>query len=927
MRNRFLSLIATLLGTALIFGCSGGSSSSTPDATTTTSSGTISDPYIYNAWFDEISATDGATLQSTTGVSDIKGNFTFPDALTAGSTITMRTTAGVMHATPLGALTTYEGPILTRRVSQELVDDVADGKEVIVTPLTTYAEQLQTAAEVAGEPISESEAVDQIVTMINNASDGDLVRVDNLFDDPMAAFETGGDNDPSLLQASMAVNIALEATVDDFDATFDAALVLVQTILPKNEDGSAPSEEQFVAANVIIEVVASSETPDVVAAAFETSEINAIIAVVEDLADGEVVVVDADGGVDTIDYQALFDTEFAAAKVSFLGNLEDGLDGINAELIAGANAFNQVKSTLELAKETGTTVTVTQNDEDTLNFFYAFSRVALLANPLTDSNPDNGLQRLSDILDALGAPADDETRTASFGLETCTDTIIYDGNGGTWTETDCTSTLFTDHANIPTTTPSGSDLQQFIYQRASAELQNAVVALGEVSANFDLELTNNGIDTDFDNGDVLYIKAAANAALFQTNLLQGLNLDADIKALAEIDSTDSDTMQDALNVTTDGVALKDSLLKTKDTAALTAAKVFAVLAVDGMKEAIAAMEAETDAQENDFINFFEVDAIEQAAMISDTIADLDKALELLTGATTFDDITMDLSGLFAGTVDLNSLLPTFTDNTPSLFSDATLGGMLSGALDINADEYGDGVPDIIQDGLVNFTDSMLRGKAYFFNSQQNGGLIEFAAEGQAFTIPTQALSGIWELAEDGSYFELTYTVDNVEMTDTMTFDSGWQDVGFLEFDFTWTTGDEVLDTWAVEVEQITEVAFTSEMLTNQTMHNQTYPMYFSFYKDLDGVDPYYGGKFSGNYDENGNEIWLDFNGIWGVSDDVLTLTPDESCTFCTGPSTFTITKGYVLPWGETYFVFNVIKEDGTVLTPVYSLHEMSAMGD
>lgn len=668
MFNRFLSHISTLLITALIFGCSGGGggSSSAPDVSSSPSSGTISDPYVYNAWFDEISATDGATLQSTTDVSDIKGNFTFPDTLTVGSTITMRTAAGVMHATPAGALTTYEGPILTRRVSQELVDAVTGGDEVIITPLTTYANQLQTAAEDAGEPISESEAIDQIVALINAASDGDLVTAANLFNDPMAAFETGGNNDPSLLQASMVVNIALEATDDDFDATFDAALVLVQTILPKNEDGSAPSEDQFIAANVIVGVVASSETPGGVLEAFEGSKVAAIIAAVENLENGETVIVGADGGVDTINYQSLFDAELSAAKNSLETILAGDLDGINTELIACANAFKKAKSTLELAQEANVTITVAANDEDTLNFFYAFSRVTLLANPLTDGNTENGLQRLSDVLDALGVPTDDATRSEEFGLEICTSTTV-----------------------------KGSGLQQFIYQHAGAELQNAVAALDEVSADFDLELTYGGVDTDFDNGDVLYLKAVANAALFQTNLLQGLNLNADIKALTELDSTNSDTMEDALNVTTDGVALKDSLLKTKDAAALTAAKKFGVLAVNGMKAAITAMETEYDDQSNDFINFYEFEAIEQAAAIDETIADLDKALELLNGATSFDDFTINLSGLFAGTIDLNSLLPTFTGDTPSMFPDATLGGMISGPLDINADENGDGVPDVL----------------------------------------------------------------------------------------------------------------------------------------------------------------------------------------------------------------------------------------
>ena len=899
MRIRFLSLISTLLITALIFGCSGGggggsssSSSPPPDTSTTPSSGTISDPYVYNAWFDEISATDGAILQSTTGVSDIKGNFTFPDALTAGSTITMRTTAGVMHATPTGVTTKYEGPILTRRVSAELVAAVANGEEVIVTPLTTYAEQLQTA----GLALNEDAAVEQILALIGN----DLITdKKQLFADPMEAFETDGDNDPTLLQVSMAINVALEVGAELFEETFEKTLVLVQTILPKNEDGSAPSEDQFVAANAIIEVVASSEDPGKAAGAFEESKVEAIIAAVENLENGEVIVVADDGGVATNDYQDLFDTEFSAAKDSLETILSGDLDGINAELIACANAFNQAKSTLELAKEASAAITVATNDEDALNFFYAFSRIALLANPLTD-NSENGLQRLSDVLDALGAPTDNAIRTEEFGLEICTETPIDDGNGGNWIEIECNSTLFTDHDSIPDTTPSGSELQQFIYQRAGAELQNAVAALNEVSADFDLELTYDGVDTDFDNGDVLYTKAAANAALFQANLLQGLNINADIKALAELDSTDNDTMQDALNVTTDGVALKDSLLKTKDAAALTAAKEFGILAVNGMKEAIVAIEAEKDddGQENDFINFYEADATEQAEIITKTVADLDKALELLKGATNFDDCTINISGLFAGTIDLNSLLPTFTGDTPSMLPDATLGGMISGNLDINADEYGDGVPDILEyDGKAKFTAAMLNGKAFkaVGNNLNWYGTIAFNEDGtfNKLTEGENEATGTWELAPDGLSISLTYDASNV--TETILFNEGEDEEGYgIEFEVEWNNDAPYL------IPATTITHFTNEMVVYRSLRLSTASTNFNaFFND--------NGNYNGLFQRLVNNQWSDFNvdGTWSIDvNGLLVLTPSSDCEAMLGKDselatvTFEITQGYIptYPW-------------------------------
>lgn len=849
MRIKFLSFVSTLLVTALIFGCSsGGSSSSTSATSTTASSGTISDPYIYNALFDEYDA-EGTLLQSTLEPSDLKGSFTFSAPLTVGSTITMRTTASVMHATPKGALSPYDGPILTRRVSQELVTAVANGEKAIVTPLTTYAAQLQKAAEVAGAPISEADAIASIVEMIDKSGNSGLVTADTLFNDPMTAFEAGGNNDPSLLQASMAINIALKAADDDFESTLDNALVLVKKILPKNADGSAPSEGQFVAANTIVGIVSRSETPAATANTFG-DKVEAIITDANDLQDGEILVVSDDGGtIEKKNYQALFTTEFEAAIDSLEGVLTGDFDETNADPIACAKKFSKAKSTLELANETGATVTVTQKDKDTLNFFYAFSRVVLLANPLTDSNPDNGLQRLSDVLDAL---------------------------------------------HDPDTTLSGSDLQQFIYQRAGAELLNAIAALDEVSVGFDLALTYDGTDTEFDHTDVLYLKAIGHAALFQANLLQGLNLNADIKAIA---SSEGKTVQKVMDD-------HPELLTTKDTEALASAKAFAILAVNGMKEAIAAMEDEIDAQDDDFINFYEVDALEQDAMIAEAIADLNKVLELLNGPTdvTSGDqtITVDLTKFFAGTTELNNLLPTFTGDTPGMFPDPTLDGILSTDIGLNVDRYQDGIPDIIQEELVKFTESMLWGKSFLIELQYRQELIEFAAEPQqTFTMALQDLSGTWELIEGGDKIELTYTTMNGDSTDTISFDIGRQDEGFLEFDITWTAGDDSAPARALELNQIT--AFTTEMLTNKTMVSSSHDLEF-FFEFLDNGT--YGGAIES----------ARLFGTWEVINDQLILTPDVNCTDCSGIDTWILEKGYSHPYfaGPTLFV--TINDNLEILT-------------
>jgi hypothetical protein len=638
-----LKLMGGLICLAFILAGCGGSSSSS--STSSSSSVVASDPYIYGAVFNEI-AEDGSTVLQASTLSTITGDFTFSSALTEGSTLKMSTTEGVSHATLDGTTYSYEGELLTRRVTADVVTSAASGT-VAITPLTTLADRLQTAAEESGETLTEDEVKEAIVAMLG---DDTTVTVDDLFEDPMAAVEADGE-DTDLLVASMAVAFALEASDDDFEATLEASLELVETVF----DTDAEIEDQLVALVAIAEVVSDADDILEVVENFDEDDIEDIVEAVADLAAEDTLVIEEDGSVEISNAQTVFD----ALLDSVTDQLEDVYayegESINADIFDLAADLASIKSTLDANVD----LEIDDDDLEMVNFFYAFGRVALLMDPLTDDSSD-GLETLGDVLDAFGVDTSEDYRlSGDFAIET-----------------------------FPETTPTTDELQSFLYLSAATELQTAITALEAISTDFSYELS----DTEFDYSDVYYVDAAANASLFQISLQQGLNISADIKDLADADDDDY-TLGEAL----DDQDLQDTLLKTKDATALASAQAYGIVAVNGMLNCIDAIRAETDDQADDFLSFYD----DEEADIEQTEADLNDALDVLNGEATFTNSdgttdTVDLTGFFAGTIDLNSLLPTITDDEPGMFPDETLAGMLTGDMDINEDSDEDGIPDILQ---------------------------------------------------------------------------------------------------------------------------------------------------------------------------------------------------------------------------------------
>ncbi|MEJ2689918.1 MAG: CxxxxCH/CxxCH domain-containing protein, partial [Deltaproteobacteria bacterium] len=170
-------------------GSGGGSSSSGTDGGgLSLSQGVAVDPYIVGAVFREV-ASNGTVLQRQSSPSDQSGVFTFPEPLTAGSTVELKISNKGLHD---GA--PYEG-MLRRSVG------AGDTEPLVVSPMTTVLANGATAGD--------------LLQALSETGIAGLTTAD-LYADPMAGLEdmTSGVTDQALapLQAAMAIDAYMEVT-------------------------------------------------------------------------------------------------------------------------------------------------------------------------------------------------------------------------------------------------------------------------------------------------------------------------------------------------------------------------------------------------------------------------------------------------------------------------------------------------------------------------------------------------------------------------------------------------------------------------------------------------------------------------------------------------------------------------------------------
>ncbi len=316
------------------------------------------------------------------------------------------------------------------------------------------------------------------------------------------------------------------------------------------------------------------------------------------------------------------------------------------------------------------------NDADTANFLYALCRVAALWFDMdSDGNANNGLQTLGDIFDAFGFP--DQGR----------DPKDFHPND-----------LFTE--SLPASSPTGADLQDFLYDVVRPEIEGALQNLSRVSATFRADWWEpfDGTRVESDYGDVLFFKAVSRAMLATIRVQKAYNLDIDIASLVNHDTM---TLE---------VFLKNhpQLLSLTGGAHLVVAETLIRQGLDDMDSAIDLMVSETDDQSDDLISLADMTA-EGISELQNQLADVDAALDGRftledndTPSNQNDDTVVEL-GLFFDGLDLRSLLPSFSGDAPSgLLPDPSFGGVLvkwegSAPAGLNRDLNGNGTADIFED--------------------------------------------------------------------------------------------------------------------------------------------------------------------------------------------------------------------------------------
>lgn len=912
MRLRFSVVTLLLLSLFSIAGC--GNKGDGPDTVIPPTNGIASDPYIYGATFTEYDAS-GKALQVSHSFSDRTGKFLFLQPVRAGSTIVMNTIEGVRHVTPDGSSLEYNGPLLRRKLSAAPGEGVA----MLVTPMTTLAALLQEQAEAAGTPITEETAKDRILGILTaNGIPG--VTAENIFADPMAPFASGGDKNPALVQASLALSTALKfgtpsaesaesSTINNILKNAYGAIALAMAVPGADDD------TRLQAGAIISNEVLKKDNQDDAASRIDElkqwlgegeGEGNNAVKFVEKVgsSDDTAVFIDDDLEVVVKDYQPLFNAYFAAAKGALdaihtqdATTLEYDLAPAD-ELLAMARDFDAAKRTYQEAQEKNVAITVAQNDLDLLNFFYAFSRVLLLASPFSDNNDTNGLQRLSDLLDAMEVDKTTEVRAADFGLQSCvtvTDPILGDYE-------DCTSNVFRRDALgnpiVPETTPNASQLQAFIYQLAGNELKSSISALNAVSESFNIEQMFSGELTEFDYSDVLFVKAYANFLLFQIHFQQGVNVNGDIKSAMQSTTT---TMEQYLNAHPD-------LLKVTDANALDAARGYAGVGLKGLYAAIVAVENEPDQgidQDNDFVTFYG-DPLDPYALqeMQEEIAaakeDISRLMPVFYRDAQFpfnggtQTATVNLNSFFSGAVSLRGLLPAFAGNMPGLFPDPLMAGMVSSNLDLNADAHADGTADIIQSNVVKFTPLMFRNKAYVSRvGMDPTTFIEFSDS--AFEVSdmygARLNSGTWTISADAQRLILS----DQNQSSVILLNGDLED-GLLEFDVNIETADGIFPGNFDEL--ILLNGLSPELLAGRQVSGRTSDYSASLEVVL-------------NADGTYSDYIQSASGTWSVVNGSLVLTPSTGT-----PSTYDFVKGYETEWGEKIIVLNL---NGTATTFFCSL--------
>ncbi len=405
-------------------------------------------------------------------------------------------------------------------------------------------------------------------------------------------------------------------------------------------------------------------------------------------------------------------------------DLTQGLDAIaNGNIIAATGHFGTAE---ELSQGSNS------NHADTARFFFAMTRIAgLFLDVVSDGNPNNGLTKLSDVLDAFDCMAADNFLNK---VEVSGD-LIGDDDGHCEAGEECTfitdilcgvedngapggnndSVCEVDEECIwvmPADSPTGGELQFFIYDVFIRELRGAVANFNDISDTFIVgwqgPFSETTIESDY--GDVLALRAAAKGMLSWLHTLIAFDLDIDIDDVMSADKKLDEVLDEY-----------PTLYSPSDGPLLPEAKEFLTgSALDDIVDAIDWILDEANngdpTQEDDFISIdvgLEPGQITQQD-IDDAKSDIAKVRTCLDGSCTVDDnetpgdtaddTVINLSAFYDG-FDMRAMLPPFVDsNATGTLPDSSFDGILvrdlgDGPAVLDEDLNNNGTADIFEDDI------------------------------------------------------------------------------------------------------------------------------------------------------------------------------------------------------------------------------------
>lgn len=719
--------------TLSLSGCGGGGGSSDNG-----SNAMVVDPYIKGAKFNEIEKETKKVLQ-TSEASKEDGKFKFGKTLTVGNTLEMKDDEKGEHGkVPFKGKLKYK---VTKKSKRAIEEDL-----IIITPLTTLIsdqiDELVLDGAYLDADAAEDAATEDVVDFVKTVTGVSTFTAADLAVDPMARVNDGEVTaaDAALLAVNMAANTALEVLgdIDLTDTTSTASAEAVagavatelSTVFTANASNMTAATEAAVAVTTYISENKISDTTVISTVAAQAP---AIITALE--ANPENVVVITDNGTPG---SGLGTQEFESSNFAAQTYYDEGKAAFKVATTTDAVADYKLAASKFLAaaalKETITDSAL----KDKVLFFGAFATVIQLADPISD-NTANGLNNFGDIIDAFGfagslAKTTDRSHLSDIEIETCTQTMYgYDCD-----------------LNLSSTSPTSNQLQTFAYNKVGAELQKAIAMLGAVSGSFSESFDDAGGIVEFDATDAKFISAVANGMLAQINFLQAYNLgnvDLDNEKVLGSNQTTERTADEFL-------AAYPDLGKVKDATRMAAFKTSVDNAIAALETTVTALQAEGDAQDNDFIKLSDTNCVwtgmtysctttyNNTAEIAAFNADLAEVKTVMASTATspyevmedtnddgIDEVVanINLAPFFQG-VNLRSKLPStfnagaFGDGIGPL-DDWTFGGILQkidlgdgkglvtpNTTTLNTDDDKDGSPDLFD--MTYFVPGMLKGGSF-----------------------------------------------------------------------------------------------------------------------------------------------------------------------------------------------------------------------